>query len=83
MACHSLRHAGEELLGRVEGPGVPDAPWTSGIPLLHPWANRIGGFAYAYDGVYVTLPPALARSSIWTRAGCRCTACAGRSAAGR
>ncbi len=58
MACRSLCHAGEEVLGKLAGPGVPDAPWTSGIPLLHPWANRIGGFAYAYDGVYVTLPPA-------------------------
>ena len=43
MACHSLRHRGEELLGAVRGPGIPDVPWTSGIPLLHPWANRLGG----------------------------------------
>ena len=50
MACHSLRHRGEELLGAVRGPGIPDVPWTSGIPLLHPWANRLGGFGYAYDG---------------------------------
>ena len=26
-----------------------------GIPLLHPWANRLGGFAYAVDGVDVTI----------------------------
>jgi galactose mutarotase-like enzyme len=46
MACHSLRHEGEELLGAVRGPGVPDVPWITGIPLLHPWANRLGGHGY-------------------------------------
>lgn len=24
----------------------PDVPWLAGIPLLHPWANRLGAFAY-------------------------------------
>ena len=24
----------------------PPRPWTKGIPLLHPWANRLGGLAY-------------------------------------
>jgi galactose mutarotase-like enzyme len=51
MFCRSLRHEGEELLGGVVG--YPDYPWTSGIPLLYPWANRLGGFSY--DGV--TLDP--------------------------
>jgi galactose mutarotase-like enzyme len=51
MFCRSLRHAGEELLGGVAG--YPDYPWTSGIPLLYPWANRLAGFGY--DGV--TLDP--------------------------
>ncbi len=46
MACHSLRHRGEEVLGAVRGPGVPDVPWITGIPLLHPWANRLGGMGY-------------------------------------
>jgi aldose 1-epimerase len=54
MACHSLRHRGDELLGAVRG---PDVPWTSGIPLLHPWANRLGGFGYAYDGEVVAFAP--------------------------
>lgn len=54
MFCRSLRHRGEELLGAVRGPGIPDVPWTSGIPLLHPWANRLGAFAYGA----VTLDPA-------------------------
>ena len=57
MACTSLRHRGEELLTAVRGPGVPDFPWTSGIPLLHPWANRLGGFGYAFDGDTVAFAP--------------------------
>jgi aldose 1-epimerase len=57
MACHSLTHRGEELLGAVRGPGVPDVPWISGIPLLHPWANRLGGFGYAFDDEVVALAP--------------------------
>jgi aldose 1-epimerase len=57
MACHSLRHRGEELLGTARGPGVPDVPWITGIPLLHPWANRLSGFDYAYDGETVALAP--------------------------
>jgi len=34
---------------------VPDRPWARGIPLLHPWANRLGGFRYAFDGTTVEL----------------------------
>lgn len=34
---------------------VPDRPWARGIPLLHPWANRLGGFTYAFDGTPVAL----------------------------
>jgi aldose 1-epimerase len=47
MFCSSLRYAGEELLGGVSG--YPDFPWTSGIALLYPWANRLAEFRY--DGV--------------------------------
>jgi galactose mutarotase-like enzyme len=57
MACHSLKHRGEELLGAVRGEGVPDVPWISGIPLLHPWANRLGGFGYTFDDQVVVLTP--------------------------
>ncbi len=46
MYCRSLRHAGDELLGEVRGPGIPVVPWTSGIAFLHPWANRLGEFGY-------------------------------------
>jgi galactose mutarotase-like enzyme len=55
MACTSLRHHGEELLGAVTVPSMPDVPWLAGIPLLHPWANRLSGFNYAFDGSEVTL----------------------------
>ena len=55
MACTSLRHRGEELLGAVSVPSMPDVPWLSGIPLLHPWANRLSGFGYTFDGSDVTL----------------------------
>ena len=82
MACSSLRHHGEELLGAVTRPDVPDVPWTRGIPLLHPWANRLGGFGYAFDGVVVALAPARPTSTSRSTA-CRCTACAPRSRAGR
>ena len=57
MACHSLTHDGEELLGAVRGPDVPDVPWIAGIPLLHPWANRLGGFGFAFDGEVIALTP--------------------------
>lgn len=36
---------------------VPDRPWARGIPLLHPWANRLGGFTYAFDDTTVELDP--------------------------
>lgn len=34
---------------------VPDRPWARGVPLLHPWANRLGAFRYAFDGTVVEL----------------------------
>jgi aldose 1-epimerase len=45
MACVSLRHDGDELLAHIRE-AFPGAAWTEGIPLLHPWANRLGGFSY-------------------------------------
>lgn len=54
MHCASLRHDGEELLADVRS-HVPDTPWAGGIPLLHPWANRLGGFSYLFDGTRVEL----------------------------
>ncbi len=54
MHCVSLRHDGDQLLADVTE-HVPNTPWASGIPLLHPWANRLGGFEYTFDGVAVAL----------------------------
>jgi aldose 1-epimerase len=57
MAGVSLRHAGEELLDRREGlRAYAERGTVMGIPLLHPWANRLAGFEYAVDGRAVRLP---------------------------
>jgi aldose 1-epimerase len=51
MVVTSLRHRKEELLGQREGLDAYAARGsTMGIPLLHPWANRLGGFAYSFGG---------------------------------
>ena len=58
MVGAALRHRGEELLGRTEElQRYATAGSTVGIPLLHPWANRLGGFAYAAAGRKVELDP--------------------------
>jgi aldose 1-epimerase len=57
MAGVSLRHAGEELLDRRAGLGTyVERGAVMGIPILHPWANRLAGFDYAVDGQPVRLP---------------------------
>jgi len=54
----SLRHRGAELLGQRGGLAKYKASGsTMGIPLLHPWANRLSGFAYTAAGRTVTLDP--------------------------
>jgi galactose mutarotase-like enzyme len=59
MVCASLLHRGEELLGKRKGlDEYARSGSTMGIPLLHPWANRLGGFAYSFAGVDVTIDPA-------------------------
>jgi aldose 1-epimerase len=56
MVGASLRHRGRELLGLRAGLDAYAARGaTFGIPLLHPWANRLGGFAYTVDGTTVAL----------------------------
>jgi aldose 1-epimerase len=51
MLGASLQHQGEELLGRVDDvPAFARAARTCGIPLLHPWANRLAGDSYRVDG---------------------------------
>src|SRR3954467_11900119 len=60
MVGCSLVHRGEELLGRRGGlrPYVAERK-TMGIPLLYPWANRLGRRRSAWAGAEVALatPP--------------------------
>ena len=47
MVGSSLRHRGEELLAQRGGlEKYTDSGSTFGIPLLHPWANRLDGLRY-------------------------------------
>jgi len=47
MVGCSLRHRGEELLAQRGGLAQYERSGsTFGIPLLHPWANRLGGMRY-------------------------------------
>jgi len=47
MVGSSLRHRGEELLGQRGGlEKYATSGSTFGIPLLHPWANRLGAWSY-------------------------------------
>ena len=56
MVGCSLRHRGEELLGLGGGlPAYLDHGATFGIPLLYPWANRLGGWDYEACGRRVAL----------------------------
>ena len=51
MVGASLRHRGEEVLGQRKGlANYAETGSSMGIPLLHPWANRLDGFAYAVAG---------------------------------
>jgi aldose 1-epimerase len=56
MLGASLQHRGEELLGRVEDmASFAQSGRTCGIPLLHPWANRLGAMRYRAAGKEVLL----------------------------
>jgi aldose 1-epimerase len=58
MLGASLRHRGVELLRRVEDLEAAAAKGsTAGIPILHPWANRLSGLGYRAAGTEVTLDP--------------------------
>jgi galactose mutarotase-like enzyme len=58
MVGCSLRHRGEELLDARTGlRDYAEKGATMGIPLLHPWANRLAGFAYSVGGHDVRLSP--------------------------
>lgn len=58
MIGTSLRDAGVELLGQRRGLDayISDGK-TMGIPILYPWANRLGENIYTAQGVTVTLTP--------------------------
>jgi galactose mutarotase-like enzyme len=59
MVCCSLLYEGEELLALRGGPAAyADRGSTFGIPLLHPWANRLSGWSYDAAGEQVDLEPA-------------------------
>jgi galactose mutarotase-like enzyme len=58
MLGASLRHRGVELLRRVEDLESAAAKGsTAGIPMLHPWANRLSGPSYRVAGTEVVLDP--------------------------
>ena len=59
MLGASVRHRGEEILRRVGNLEAAAAKGsTAGIPLLHPWANRLDGLRYRAAGRDVALDPA-------------------------
>ena len=61
MLCASLRHRGTELLRRVDDLETARSKGsTAGIPLLYPWANRLGGLKYQAAGREVSLDPSSA-----------------------
>jgi galactose mutarotase-like enzyme len=56
MVCCSLEHAGEELLAQRGGlREYAEKGRTMGIPLLHPWANRLAEWSYEALGRSVDL----------------------------
>jgi aldose 1-epimerase len=58
MIIASLRVRGDELLGRADTlEAWIDGGHTMGIPLLHPWANRLAGTRYAIHGDTVEIDP--------------------------
>jgi aldose 1-epimerase len=58
MVGASLKHDGDELLGQRGGLARYEATRsTMGIPILHPWANRLAKYEYAAAGRNVQLDP--------------------------
>ena len=56
MVCCSLQHGGDELLGQRGGLRKYVAERsTMGIPLLHPWANRVSELRFTVAGREVDL----------------------------
>ncbi len=58
MIGTSLTDSGVELLGQRRGlDAYLEAGKTMGIPILYPWANRLGGNTYTAENKTVTLSP--------------------------
>ncbi|HTY30018.1 aldose 1-epimerase [Mycobacterium sp.] len=58
MIGTSLTDSGVELLGQRRGlDAYVEAGKTMGIPILYPWANRLGGNTYTAENATVTLTP--------------------------
>jgi aldose 1-epimerase len=58
MLGASLRHRGVEILRRVQNLEEAAAKGaTAGIPLLHPWANRLASLRYRAAGREVAIDP--------------------------
>jgi aldose 1-epimerase len=56
MILHSLTLGDRELLATRNGlEAYVESGSTMGIPLLHPWANRLAGFTYSAAGTEVVL----------------------------
>lgn len=57
LRASSLRHlpTGDELLEPARAPGGAEVDELRGLPLLAPWANRLAGRRYTFDGVAVDL----------------------------
>ena len=57
MVCFSLRRGDSELLGQRGGLAhYAKTGATMGIPLLHPWANRLARMGYRLGAVEVEIP---------------------------
>jgi aldose 1-epimerase len=58
MVASSLLHDGEQILELRGGPAAYAQRGSSfGIPLLYPWANRLGGWSYTAGGRRVEIDP--------------------------
>jgi aldose 1-epimerase len=67
MICHSLTWRGEELLAQRRGlDAYAETGSTMGIPLLYPWANRLGAWTYEALGREVHLEDAPVRADAET-----------------
>ncbi|MFL6592903.1 MAG: aldose 1-epimerase [Luteimonas sp.] len=58
MVCASLRHRDAELLRRVDDMAADAATGhVAGVPITHPWANRLSRWSYCAAGKDVELDP--------------------------